>query len=289
MITVESLLEDIRTTSKIPKGQLDDTTVLRVATNLLMSRVISQLITNHENYYRHTETVKVSASDPIYRFPSGAIGGGLLEVLYKSSENSQDFENLPQHFIEKKTQKGLDLGFILTAGGLELWPTPTQDIWLEVHFLLRPGKLIKSIHTYKVELIDTSSHYIQVNTLPIAITSSSNIDVMKSDGLTERVVIGEKVTSISDTKIFITDPTLLSKVTIGDTVALTGYSPYVQIPEEYSDYLVALVAQRMAQLTGNSTLYKMMGETIKETKPDILNLVDPRVKEEVVGVNIEWD
>ncbi len=289
MITVEELLEKIRIASKIPKDQLEDDSLLSIATDILYTRLTSQIISTHENYYRQEDTKTIGVDDYVYRFPTAAIGGGLLDVLWKNNAASEEYYSVRQYEVSDKTRSRRTMGFILTNGGLEIWPRIGGSRLLVVYYLLRPGKLQKAINTAKVVDTNTTNGTIELSVLPGAFTVGSYIDIMKSDGLAERVVVNALIDGVSGSVISLSDESLVASASVGDTVAVTTYSPYAQLPDEYIDYFVALICQKIAQVTGDDRLYQMATKNIKDSKPDVLNIVNPRVSEEVSSVNIDWD
>jgi len=289
MITVADLLTKVRISSKIPPKQLDDTVLLSIATDILYTRLISQVTTTHGNYYKHEAVAEVSPTNFQYRFPPAAVGGGIIDVQYSTSSDRTDFIEMPMYQIEDKSSLQRKSGFLLNAGGLEIWPRPVCTQYLTVYYLLRPGKLIKSIESAKVVGIDLINGKLELSTIPSAFSTSITIDVMKSSGLSERVVVDAQISDIpSSSEITVSTPSALSTVSVGDTVAQSGFSPFVQLPDEYVDYFVNMICEKLGQITGDATLLAVAGKNVQTSKPDIMNITSPRVRDELPGATVKW-
>jgi len=289
MITVAELLTKIRLSSKIPPGQLDDSSLLSIATDILYTRLISQITTTHGNYYMHEAVAEVSATNYQYRFPPAAVGGGIIDIQYSTSPDRTDFIEMPMYQIEDKAKTQNKTGFLLNAGGLEIWPRPTCNQYLTIYYLLRPGKLIKSIESARVVNIDVGAGILELSTIPSGFSTSITIDVMKSSGLAERVVVAAQISDIpSSSEITVATPSVLSKVSVGDTVTQSGYSPFVQLPDEYVDYFINMVCEKIGQITGDTQLIAVAGKNVQTSKPDIMSIVSPRVRDELPGATVKW-
>ena len=288
-ISTEDFLKKVRLQSKIPERQISDDNLMSIIDGVVLTKIVPEIVTTNGNFFKFSPTPKtITASDYTYRFPAGAIGGGLLDVIRKQDVASQQYWNIGQITEGDKykvlTKYGTDYYFILTAGGLYIFPNPQGTFIMETHYLLRPGKLIKSSSSVKVLSVNALANTFVVGSTPIDWGTSPKLDVMKSDGLNERVVV-ESQASISGNIISMSDVSAISRE---DTVALTGYAPYLQVPDDYIDYVVDRVSIKLAQLTGDETLLQMAKLSAAESKPNVLNVINPRVREEVAGVTPDW-
>jgi hypothetical protein len=289
-ISTEDFLKKVRLQSKIPERQIADDNLMSIIDGVVLTKIVPEIVTTNGNFFKFSPTPKtITASDYTYRFPAGAIGGGLLDVIRKQDVASQQYWNIGQITEGDKykvlTKYGTDYYFILTAGGLTIFPNPQGTFIMEIHYLLRPGKLIKSSSSVKVLSVNALANtFVMGGSAPLGWGTSPKLDVMKPDGLNERVVV-EAQAAISGTTVSVSDA---SAISIGDTVALTGFAPYLQVPDDYIDYVVDRVSIKLAQLTGDETLLQMAKLSAAESKPNVLNVINPRVREEVAGVTPDW-
>jgi len=292
MITSEDLIAKVRLASKLPEDDNEpysDASILSIATDVLYTELIADICSTHDYYYRQVDEQDIDANTFTYRFPSQAVGNGLVDALYRTSTDAVDVYPLEHYTIADKVRPLKRMGFIVTAGGLEIWPRPGSSYTLEVHYLLKPGKLIKAIETSRVTAVDTVNSTIEVATLPAGFTSASFLDVMKSDGMAERVIINAGVDTITGTTISFTDDTLVPNASVGDTVALSGYAPYVQVPDEYISYYVSRICARLGQILGDDQLFGMAEAMSKTTMPKVLNISNPRIQEQLPRISAKWN
>ena len=285
-ITVEDLLTKIRFRTKIPTGQISDALVLSTADDIIASKILPDLVSQNQNYLKYTDSFTATSSAYKYRFPKGAVGGGAVEILRK---DVTEYYNMPNYLDSDKSLTSSTCttpGFILTAGGFEVWPRPPSSFTVEVNYLLKPGKLVKASETAVITNVNQSLNTISLASTPTALLSSTQWDAMKTDGLCERTAVSlARGAGVAGTYLITGD---ISNVSIGDRVAVAGYSPFVQIPDEYIDYILDHLTMKMAQHTGDAELLKTAQNSAEDSKPKVANITSPRVKEEVVGVMIDW-
>ena len=288
--STEELLAKVRLQSKIPVRQINDTNLLSLADGVISTKIVPEVIATNGSFFKFSPPpVLVTPTSYNYRFPAGAIGGGLLDVIRKQDIASIYYWNLGQITEGDKykvlSKYGSDYFFILNAGGLSVFPPPWGNFYLEVHYLLRPGKLIPtSQSTQIIAPPDLVNNTITVSN-PYLFTPGKTVDVMKSDGLNERVNVGVLITGITGSVLNLSDASNMNQ---GDTVAAAGYAPFLQVPDEYTDYTVDRIVIKLAQLIGDNDLFQMAKASAVESKPNVMNVINPRVKEEVLGVMPDW-
>lgn len=285
-ITVEDLLTKIRFRTKIPTGQISDALVLSTADDIIASKVLPVLVAQNQNYLKFTDSFTATASTYKYRFPKGSVGGGAVEILRMSGDQ---YSQMPCYSDADKSQiqgSTVTTGFILNAGGFEIWPRPSGSFIVEVTYLIKPGKLVRASDTAIVSTFNTTLNTISLSSTPSALINASQWDIMKPDGLCERVAVNiVKGVGVGSTYSVTGD---ISNISAGDRVAPTGYAPFVQLPDEYIDFILDHLTMKLAQHTGDEVLIKTAKESATESLPTIQTTTSPRVKEEVNGVMIDW-
>lgn len=289
-ITCEDLLTKLRFRTKIPTGQIGDAAILMTVDDVIASKVLPVLMSQNQSFLKYTNIAQISGSSYKYRFPIGAVGGGAIEVLKRDgSTDNATYYNMPMYTdADKGRIRGVyrDTGFILTAGGFEVWPRPSSSFEVEVSYLLRPGKLTATTNTAKVEAVDTVNNTIRLVSAPVNLRTATTWDVMKPDGLCERVAVGLARGSNDSTTYTMTGD--LTNVSVGDIVAVGGYAPVVHIPDEYVDFILDQTVMKLAQHTGDADLLKISAESARDSLPKISNTTSPRISEEVPGITIDW-
>jgi len=284
-ITVEELLTKLRFRSKNPTGQVGDPAILSAADDVIASKVLPVLMSQNQSYLKFTDVFTATTTNYSYRFPKGAVGGGAVEIL--RVEGTDNYYNMPIYTDADKGRVRSTTrvpGFILTAGGFEVWPKPSGSFNVEVTYLLRPGKLIATSSTALVSAVTTNT--IELSAIPTSLSSATSWDIMRPDGLGERVAIG--IVKGSPTGSVYTVTGDLSAVQAGDRIAPSGYAPFIQIPDEYVDFILDHITAKLAQHTGDALLLKTALESAKDSLPKVSNTTSPRVSEEVQGVTIDW-
>ncbi len=286
-ITSDEIIQKIKLRSKIPDRQISDSTMLSVINDVIMTKITPMITSMGGNYLRFKEEITLTQSAYRYRFPTGAVGGGLLDVLRKDSATSENYSELPQiHDGDKAKVSGTHGNyFLLTAGGLEIFPKPSGNMYLEIAYLLRPGKLIKQNQAGLIANVTSST--IELTSTPVELTSGGTVDIMKTDGMAERVYLGVRLTLVSGST-FNTSVDISELTSVGDTVALAGHSPFLQVPDEYIDLVIDQVCLKLAQMTGDSEMLAMSEKSLAQSIPGVMNAINPRVKEEVSGVIIDF-
>lgn len=291
-IVSDELIQKIKLRSKIPDRQVSDSTMLSLINDVVATKITPMLTSMGGNYLRFKEEIVLSQSNYRYRFPTGAVGGGLVDVLRKDSADSEDYRELPQiHDGDKAKYTGARTNyFLLTAGGLEIYPKPSGNMYLEIVYLLRPGKMVKQNQAAKIAAVTSSTVELMStpSDFPTTVGQTISVDFMKSDGMAERLYVSVRLTATSTVGLFTSSVDVSSLVAADDTVCLAGYSPFLQVPDEYVDLVIDHVCLKLAQMTGDAEMMAMSEKSLAVSMPGVQNAINPRVKEEVSGVIIDF-
>lgn len=282
--TTTELLTDIKQRAMIPTDQTTFTAadLLRFATDELRLTLLPLLLSEREEFYL-TEagaTQALVSGTAAYQIPARAVGQILRDAyLVDASGNLTnltriEYDERPSYDV---TSTGVPQHFYLRNNKVVLLPIPSSaDYSLCTPYFIRPSKLIETTDAGQITAVTSTT--VTVSSLPTTITTSTQLDFIRSSGGFECISINETPTIVSGTTL--TFSAVPDGVAVGDWVALAGESPIPQLPAEMHPLLAERVARKVMKAIGDANGVKLSEETIREMTDGALRLTSNRVQGE---------
>jgi hypothetical protein len=278
--TVDVLLGDVRTTASIPNVQprFDDPGILRIMTRILQTKVVPMIMACREEYFvDYLDYTIIQRNLVGYAIPPNAIGGKLRSVVLVNQSGLLNLTTLPRLSLEQiggyYFGQVVPFGFYIQNNNVILWPvnqtTPSNTVRL--YYLRRANELIGTASCAKV--LSVAGNDVTCVAVPGAMITGSVVDGI--DDLPGFGVLAnaQTISNVSGDTITITDASKLSE---GDWMCPSGYSPIPQIPVEAHQLLVQETALEILKSLGDNDGYQTLMVEKKELTGFVRDSLSPR-------------
>lgn len=268
------LLSKVKLKAALPEGRLEDSEILELAYDALLSELVPLIVSMRTEYYVKSQVSEAVEITPI---ASRALGLALREVKLISGNAIRDLflSNLED---VTTTQTGTPESFYLENNSIVLYPPPASSAdQIKQSFFFRPNKLVTTDETATIAAIDRDTGILTV--VPPASWSTSNtFDLVSAlpghDVLNWDIV----VTSVSETEITIDPSDIPSSLRVGDSLCLAGESPYAQIPDEAFNLLAQLTICDCLEEMGALQELQAAQAKVEKLKSSLASILSNRVQ-----------
>ena len=272
--TTARLLNQIKLKGSLPTGRYEDSEILDVAYDVLISEITPILIGYREEYYVRYTDVTIEASKSTYNFPSRSMGQTLREVKIVYSDGS--VKKLDRIEIEDiaTTDTGEPCSFYIMGNNICLYPTPsTQAGTLRQYYHIRPSKLVTVTEAAQITEIDTGTNTLTFSSLPSTFLDSETYDLIENTGGYDVLSLDLSASSVTSTTVVLSS--LPTGLAVGDWLALSDESPIPYLLQEAHSLLVQLSVAALLEYQGdrdNHGLAMQRAGMIRNTLENILKL-----------------
>jgi hypothetical protein len=265
----DSLLTGIKRRILVPASQvtLTDEDMLAFADSVMKDDIVPLCIAARQNYYVYKRLVATAEGVKTYRIPERAVGRTLRDLKFSSdgSGEAQTIVNLVEIALEDEhiyAESGPPEAYYFLGDKIILRPTPNDDEGALVQFYEEmPAKLIKSSKAGRVTAVNAPTVTIAANPLAsTGFTLATSLVVDIFEGISGHSTLAAQV-AISDLSgldvtfdaaDFPYNEDGTSAVSIGDYIALSGYSPVIQTMDEAFPKLETLASKRVLVALGDT-------------------------------------
>jgi hypothetical protein len=290
--TVDELISDVRTTASIPEAQprFSDDGLLKIMTRVLQSKIVPMMMAVREEYFvafKDYEIVQGNVTG--YKIPSDAVGMKARSVVLLNQSNTLNMTNIPRLSLEQVSGyyygQYVPFGFYVQNNNVILWPpnqtSPTNT--LRIYYLSRTKNLVYSDEAGKVDAIN--SNIVTLESVPDTWAVGNIVNVIYGEPGFETVLSEAEILDI--TSLDVTLDTVTG-ITIGDWVALKGYSPIAQIPIEAQQLLVQATSLEILKSLGDNEGYQKLEIEYQRMSQYVMDVISPRVDgspKKAIGAN----
>lgn len=220
--------------------------------NLVMMTMTSELYAAREDYLTYTEKLPIVGLQAYYRVPPRALNGNIRHLWFEDIDGTRGrlfVKALEDIEFYNATATGTSPNaYMMHGNDIVLLPTPANSRGnLVVSYPFRPNQLVDATTCQQITLI--TGQTVTVSNIP---TNFGNvlydiIDHRSGNGIVAYDLLGS-VNVAARTITFTGD---ISKVQVGNWLALAGQSPYAMIPEEGHPLLAETTVLRVEMLRGN--------------------------------------
>ncbi len=283
--TLTTLLADVRRRGSIPDAAVtgtQDSDLLAHLNNVLQLKLAAKVIEAREGYFRQVDDRPISSTNTRYRMPGRALGNKIAAILLIDSAGNvlRKLNELSYGRLREMYALNDCAGYTFEAGSIVLKPSVPNGTATTLRFLyyIRPNQLTTALDTTTGDCWTITS--ISGNILTITsghpLTTSTKVDLVKSDGAFEHVAIGVLPTATATATVTVPDA---SQVVVGDFLCRAEKSPVAQVPSEYYPLLAHLTAMEVLLSIGDAANYKSMAALLPQLESEAAAMISPRNEE----------
>ncbi len=288
--TTANFLTSVQRQAFLPTGQATFATsdILSMGDEAMQRYILPALLGVREEYFVTYKDYTITANQATYLIPPRAVGAAVREVqLINTNGSVFNIEriSLDQLHGYSSTASSPDC-FYLRGDKIVLLPTPSSTTGtLRVYYAIRPGELIETSSSGVISAINTSTNVITITSIPSAWVTGDTFDLISREG--SQLYLDTSLTSTLISGSNITLPSLPSDLAVGDYVALTGYSPLIQLPPDLRPTLAGFVAAEMLIAMNQPTGTQLLDKAMKDLET-ALKLLTPRTVGAMEVIIPDW-
>ena len=285
--SINALLSSVKQRAMTPSNQnlLQDSDIVRIASEELQSVVLPLIISVKEEYYTTNQDQTFVNGQTAYTLPQRAVGSKLRDIVLIDFNNNQVLlnyinpEDLKSSWAYSPYQFGFypqDNQFILVLGNLISAVGNYQ--FVRMRYFRRPNTLCTTDSTSgnagQITAINTGTKEVTLSFVPTTWTTLTLFDVINSLPPFQSRGDDQTITAING--FILTFSSLPTGIAVGDWVSEANFSPIPQIPVECQRLLECLTAARVLQYCGEPA-YQIAQQQATQLQRDMLQLLCPRV------------
>jgi hypothetical protein len=270
-------LNKVKLKATLPEGRYEDSEILGIAKDMLMSVVVPTILGLKEEYYVTSESQDITANQGAYPIPYRAFGLSLREVKRLYSNQVQDLARIDPTDI-RTTATGTPHSFYLEGQDVVLYPTPqATEGTLKLSYYLTPSAPVLVTETAPITNIDRNTGIITA-TPPTAWTTGNSFDFVSQRNGHKTLAFDLTATNVSTSTITFTASDIPSSLLVGDSIALAGEAPYLQAPDSAFPMLVQIVANELLEDMGDTTALQLGQAKAEQLRAAFVSSLSVRVQ-----------
>lgn len=278
--TADQLLAGLKRRGILPASQslLSNADILAMADDIIELELVSLVMSTRSEFFVTRSFEPLVSGQEAYDIPSRSIGRGLRDLKVRDGSNTYD---LPQVEVEDWTVfgsgTGQPRGFTFLGDKILIGPTPApaSGQQLELWWHLKPSKLVPTSQACLVDSV--ASGVITCVGVPSTFTAQTQVDIVQGNSGCAIRAMDVTIQNVSGLQLTFMVDDIPSSVRKGDYVTLAGYSPVLMLPDECSQLLETMLAQRVLQSLSDFEGAGALIEVIKDEKHQLLRILAPRV------------
>jgi len=279
--TTDELIDDVRTTASIPEAQprFTDDGLLKIMTRVLQSKIVPMMMACRKEYFVTFQDYEIDQGNTTgYKIPSDAVGMKARAVVLLNQASALNMTNLPELSLEQVSGyfygQYVPFGFYVQNNNIILWPpnqtSPTNT--LRIYYMARTKNLVYAENAGQVEVIAGS--VLTLSNVPDTWTTGNLVNVIYGDPGFETVLSNAEITNISGSDVTLD---VVTDISVGDWVALQGYSPIAQVPIEAQQLLVQATSLEILKSLGDTEGYQKLEIEYQQMVKYVMDVISPRV------------
>lgn len=283
-IKTDKFLESVKRRVTVPANQalLSDAAILSLGDECVQLHLVPILMSAQQSYLVYHDTYPITADLDTYPIPYRAVGRGLRELKLSWDGTTTGVRNLTYIEIEDRhryAESGTPVGYYFEGDKIVLVPTPTDSTQLLLRwFEVAPNKLILPTAASVVLSVTpgVTTTDVVVDAVATDITVAAVVDFIEAKSGNTLLGMDKTVANIAGTTLTFAVADVPSSLAVGDYIALAGYSPVVQVPNEALLLLETLTARMILEAIGDFDGAGILKDREKELIDNFRKLIEPR-------------
>lgn len=281
-VTGDEFLSSVKRLVTVPASQklLQDADILAFADRRTLDTLVPLLDGVNQDYFLTSSTEAIVSGTAAYRLPARAIARKLRDLKIVSPSGGRS--NCTKIQVEREhlhSGTANSYGFYFRGDKVQLLPTPSVDGYsLEWWWFLGPSRIVKTAAAARVSLITGDT--VTVNSLPATIVAQSEVDFVGAKGGNSCLEIDKQIQVVNGTDLIFATDAVPTDLAVGDYIALSGYSPIIQLPDCSIPLLETLTAMDILNAIGDFDGESKLEERRKKQEENLTKILEPRIEGE---------
>lgn len=282
--TTTDLLTRIRLHGRLSSNDADftDANLLDLATSVMLSRIVPEIIRVRQEYYDRYEDTSIVADQRAYAFSSRAYASVLREVVYIDSASNES-PLVPLTYQDSHAYAGSTgsrpEAYVVEDDKVILLPTPSvAQGTLRLVYEYQPAVLVPTSECMLITAVNTTTG-VCTGSEP-GWSTSNQLDVIK--GSSPFALINADLTpsavSAGTSVTFTASELDSTRIAVNDYLSEAGESCIPQIPSVLHDTLAQATAATALNIRGDTRAASALEPHVSADMARIRGLLTPRVK-----------
>lgn len=285
--TSATLIEAVRRRASLPRAEsmISDDDILEFANDEIQEHILPLIKSTHEEFFVWIKTVTIELGKSEYEIPERALGNALRDLAYIDG-NGNDYEMTriqrdDRYSTQFPSTYNQPHRYYVQNSHIKLEPGPENSATgqLEFAYLLRPNMLVASDAVSKVVSVDTVTGDVIVDNIPSTMTTSTDLDFLKTKSPHNFLDIDIKPTTVNYvSKTFTFDVAdIPSGLSAGDTISLAYETDVPGIPTEMHRHLITRTVERLVESLGDTQATALAARNTSISEVNSTKLIENRV------------
>lgn len=242
------------------------------------------IIAHRQEYFVAYKDIQITAGIDTYSLPSESISLGLRKACYV--ENNGLLENLAQISVDKVADNRFFMhdAFYFMGNDIVFYPKPRQSRTVRLYYHRDPNEVISVSDSRQITAIDTGTNVLTFATVPSEWEAGLFLDVIKKSPGFDLLGDGLEILAKTSSTVTLAD---VSGLSVGDWVALQGFSPIAQIPKNAFKIVEQAAAIKCLEAMGADA--QLAEKKLKDYVDSFSKIIAPRSQggSEAIAANID--
>lgn len=259
-MTADELLESVKRGITVPSSQkrFTDEGILAVADEITKVKMLPKILTLRARFFDTRELIALVANQREYDIPYRAVGRTVSDLRWVESTTGSNWHDLPtipaeqEHQMYGRNATGTPQFSYIEGDQIIVVPIPsTASGYLECKYKFLPSRLTKLANVGIVSAVNTTTGVVTLSSAQAKITTATPVDFIAGKSGCRTRGYDKTPTNVSGADVTFAPANLPVGLVAGDYIALAGYSPVVQMPDEAGPVLAELVQRRIVRSQGD--------------------------------------
>jgi hypothetical protein len=278
--TSTGLINQIKRRGAIPTSQnlFTENDLLDMLNEELQNRILPYILAVREDYYLTYDEIVLTEVIKSIDIPKNAIGNKINQInLYNGNDDNQYHYSMPRLNVSQLND--VYGGYYIEGNKIKFFPESPTKGNVRIYYYKRPSEIVGILN---VGIINTvSSNQIICNSLPSAIITGSNIDIVKNNQPWDTI----KSTIANNVNVLTIDLDDTIDILPSYYVCLQNQSPFAQVPQDVVPLLIQAVIVRLMEAMGDQNGLQASLLTYAQMESDNRNILSPRVDNQPKKIN----
>jgi len=276
-MTADDLVQYVRELGSLPDGRFSPAEILSFADNEVLN-VAKDIISVRQDFLVETQSFTIGSNTTGFRIPPRALGGKLRDLMLQlqpgNYQNPGNYVSVPR--VDMSDRASNPVGYFYQGNQVVMWNVSpaiaSNTAQILASYYARPGKLISTGSALLVTAVGATS----VTGTGANLTGQVLLDIIKGSPGFENVSFNQSGYTTTATTVAGIVATDIVNVAVGDWVCASGYSPVIQLPQEFHQVLAQRTIVKALDSIGDDAGFQRAQAKAGEMQEAALALIAER-------------
>lgn len=288
--TTLDLINSVKTRAMIPDASTSSfspASILNLATEEFYIRLVPAIMAVREKYWETYKDAPIIANQIYYPIPTRAVGGIVTGIQYVTPSGIFQLQNTDPTAVDVTITGSVPTHYYIENNDVVLWPTinVTQNT-LRIRYFQRPSRLEQTINCAQVISINALASTVNVSSAPSTWTTGTVVDFISGTVPYRPYALDTVLVGVSSGVISLSSTP--STLKVGDWLALSEYTPCIELPVEFQVVLAQAAATKVLEANGDQANVAISEQKLALYLTSALKLITPRDQAGTKKVTSNW-